>query len=99
MAILGVVGVGEDGYRDILGAAEGCKEDKAYQHLWPDSCNDAYGGSLALAIPFKPPLVLADTATSYEPSFTESIVRKALNRRNTPTAHSGRLLLAEQHVI
>lgn len=24
-----MVGVGEDGYRDILGIAEGCKEDKA----------------------------------------------------------------------
>ena len=29
MAILVAVGVSEDGYRDILGAAEGCKEDKA----------------------------------------------------------------------
>jgi transposase-like protein len=29
VAILVAVGVGEDGYRDILGIAEGCKEDKA----------------------------------------------------------------------
>ena len=29
VAILVAVGVGEDGYRDILGVAEGCKEDKA----------------------------------------------------------------------
>jgi len=29
VAILLAVGVGEDGYRDILGIAEGCKEDKA----------------------------------------------------------------------
>ena len=28
VAILVAVGVGEDGYRDILGVAEGCKEDK-----------------------------------------------------------------------
>ena len=54
VAILVAVGVSEDEYRDILGAAEGCKEDKAYQHLWPDSCNDAYGDSLTLAIPSKP---------------------------------------------
>lgn len=62
-ANLVAVVVGEDGYRDILGAAEGCKKDKAYQQFWPDSCNDAYGGSLALTIPFKPPLVVADTGT------------------------------------
>ncbi|OHB42566.1 MAG: transposase [Planctomycetes bacterium GWC2_45_44] len=29
VAILVAVGVGQDGYRDILGVAEGCKEDKA----------------------------------------------------------------------
>ena len=29
VAVLVAVGVGEDGYRDILGVAEGCKEDKA----------------------------------------------------------------------
>jgi putative transposase len=29
VSILVAVGVGEDGYRDILGVAEGCKEDKA----------------------------------------------------------------------
>ena len=29
VAILVAVGVGQDGYRDILGIAEGCKEDKA----------------------------------------------------------------------
>jgi transposase-like protein len=29
VAILVAIGVGEDGYRDILGVAEGCKEDKA----------------------------------------------------------------------
>jgi transposase-like protein len=29
VSILVAVGVGEDGYRDILGIAEGCKEDKA----------------------------------------------------------------------
>jgi transposase-like protein len=29
VAVLVAVGVGEDGYRDILGIAEGCKEDKA----------------------------------------------------------------------
>jgi len=29
VSVLVAVGVGEDGYRDILGVAEGCKEDKA----------------------------------------------------------------------
>lgn len=29
VAVLVAIGVGEDGYRDILGVAEGCKEDKA----------------------------------------------------------------------
>lgn len=29
VAVLVAIGVGEDGYRDILGIAEGCKEDKA----------------------------------------------------------------------
>jgi len=29
VAVLVAVGVGQDGYRDILGVAEGCKEDKA----------------------------------------------------------------------
>jgi len=29
VAVLVAVGVGDDGYRDILGVAEGCKEDKA----------------------------------------------------------------------
>jgi transposase-like protein len=29
VSILVAIGVGEDGYRDILGVAEGCKEDKA----------------------------------------------------------------------
>lgn len=29
VAVLVAVGVGEDGYRDVLGVAEGCKEDKA----------------------------------------------------------------------
>jgi len=29
VAVLVAVGVGADGYRDILGIAEGCKEDKA----------------------------------------------------------------------
>lgn len=29
MSVLVAVGVGEDGFRDILGVAEGCKEDKA----------------------------------------------------------------------
>ena len=28
VAVLVAVGVGEDGYREILGVAEGCKEDK-----------------------------------------------------------------------
>mgnify|MGYP001355362927 CR=1 FL=1 len=99
VAILVAVGVSEDGYRDILGVAEGCKEVQAYQQFWPDSCNDAYSGSFALAIPFKPPLVLADTDTSYEISFTESIIPEALNRRIISTAHSGRLLLAEQQAL
>ena len=29
VSVLVAVGVGEDGFRDILGVAEGCKEDKA----------------------------------------------------------------------
>jgi len=99
VAILVAVVVDEDGYRDILGVAEGCKEDKAYQQFWPDSFNDAYGGSFALAIPFKPPLVLADTDTSYELSFTESIVPEALNRWIISTTHSCRLQLTEQQAL